>query len=180
MRDVASSDADEDRGPPCDNTYWLPGNRFAAGPYPGFDPDTIRMLLDAGISAFIDLTEEGELDSYEEFLEKEARRRDVEISYARFPIPDGRAPAPALMKEIIAAIADAHAAERVTYVHCWGGIGRTGTVAACWLVEQGYSSDEALDTVQSLYERYRSPSARFPRSPETDAQHRFVRGWKAG
>ena len=23
------------------------------------------------------------------------------------------------------------------YVHCWGGIGRTGTVVGCWLVRHG-------------------------------------------
>ena len=30
------------------------------------------------------------------------------------------------------------------YVHCWGGIGRTGTVVGCWLVRHGMTGDEAL------------------------------------
>ena len=162
---------------PVPNTYWLPGAKFAAGPYPGFDVETIVMLIDAGVRAFIDLTQEGELDSYDEFLEEESARRNIEISYFRFPIPDGRAPDSATMHRILDAIADAHAAERITYVHCWGGIGRTGTVAGCWLIEQGYSSDEALALVQSLYEKHRRPSVQFPRSPETDDQHKFVRRW---
>jgi protein-tyrosine phosphatase len=170
--------SDSDSEQPCPNTYWLPGAKLAAGPYPGFDVETIRALLDAGIRAFIDLTQEGELDSYEEFLKEEAAVRDIEISYSRFSIPDGHAPDHDLMARILEAISDAHAMDVTTYVHCWGGIGRTGTVAGCWLVEQGYSSDEALDLVQSLYEKYRRPSVHFPRSPETDAQHRFVRGWK--
>jgi protein-tyrosine phosphatase len=162
---------------PVPNTYWLPGSKLAAGPYPGFDFETIELLLDAGVRAFIDLTQEGELESYDEFLAEEAARRNIEIAYFRFPIPDGRAPDMATMERILDAIADAHAAERITYVHCWGGIGRTGTVAGCWLIEQGYSSDEALALVQSLYEKHRRPSAQFPRSPETDVQHRFVRRW---
>lgn len=162
---------------PCPDTYWLPGEKLAAGPYPGFDVETIRILLDAGIRGFIDLTQEGELDSYEGFLREEAAERNIEISYSRFPIRDGHAPDQGLMEQILDAITDAHSAERITYVHCWGGIGRTGTVAACWLVEQGYSSDEALEMVQSLYEKHRRPSVQFPRSPETDAQHSFVHCW---
>jgi protein-tyrosine phosphatase len=43
------------------------------------------------------------------------------------------------MREILAAIA---AAEGIVYVHCDEGHGRTGTVAGCWLREQGYSADE--------------------------------------
>src|SRR5688572_29582228 len=159
---------------PCPDTYWLPGAMLAAGPYPGLDAETICLLLDSGIRAFIDLTEEGELDSYEKFLEEEAARRKVDIAYSRFPIPDGHAPEPDLMAKILDAIADAHAAEQMVYVHCWGGIGRTGTVAGCWLVEQGYSCDEALELVQSLYKKHRRPSTQFPRSPETDVQHSFV------
>ena len=31
------------------------------------------------------------------------------------------------------------------YVHCWGGIGRTGTVVGCHLVEQGMTADQALE-----------------------------------
>ena len=162
---------------PCPNTYWLPGGKLAAGPYP-FDAEAIRLLLDAGIRGFIDLTQEGELESYETLLAEEAAERGIEISYARFPIRDGRAPDQKdVMRGILDSITEAHAADRLTYVHCWGGIGRTGTVAACWLVEQGYSNDEALEVVQSLYDKYRRPSAQFPRSPETDAQHRFVREW---
>ncbi|MGK2960658.1 MAG: protein-tyrosine phosphatase family protein [Gemmatimonadaceae bacterium] len=162
---------------PCPDTYWLPGASLAAGPHPGFDVETIRMLLDAGIRAFIDLTEERELDSYEVFLEEEAAQRDIDVSYSRFAIRDGHAPDRDLMERILDAVADAHTEERAVYVHCWGGIGRTGTVAGCWLVEQGYSSDDALDLVQSLYKKYRRPSAHFPRSPETNAQHAFVRRW---
>ena len=162
---------------PCPDTYWLPGGKLAAGAYPGFNEDTIRVLLDAGIRDFIDLTQEGELDSYEDVLAEEAADRAVDVSYTRFPIRDGHIPDRPLMERILDAIGEAHGAGRGVYVHCWGGIGRTGTVAACYLIEQGYSSDEALDLVQSLYQKYRRPSSAYPRSPETDVQHKFVRRW---
>src|SRR5690606_30189798 len=42
------------------------------------------------------------------------------------------------------------------YVHCWGGIGRTGTVVGCYLVCRGLSGDEALERVQDCGRRARS------------------------
>ncbi|MEI2640237.1 MAG: protein-tyrosine phosphatase family protein [Microthrixaceae bacterium] len=36
------------------------------------------------------------------------------------------------------------------YIHCWGGIGRTGTVAGCLLVDSGMSADEALGRITEL------------------------------
>jgi protein-tyrosine phosphatase len=52
------------------------------------------------------------------------------------------------------------------YVHCQGGIGRTGTVIACLLVEEGEDAEVVLDR---LSERG---------SPETERQKRFVREWR--
>ena len=52
---------------------------------------------------------------------------------------------------------------------------RTGTVAACWLVEQGLSADDALARVQLL--RW-GKHEQWLRSPEADEQCDFVRGWQ--
>jgi protein-tyrosine phosphatase len=64
---------------------------------------------------------------------------------------------------------------RPVYFHCWGGIGRTGTVAGCWLVEQGLSPDEALERINVL--RRRVPD-RGMSSPENETQREFVRSWR--
>ncbi len=50
-------------------------------------------------------------------------------------------------------------------VACMGGVGRTGTVAACALVRAGRSAREAIDAVRAL---------RHPTAVETEAQERFV------
>ena len=62
------------------------------------------------------------------------------------------------------------------YLHCWGGIGRTGTTVGCWLVRHGLSGGQALIHLNELY-RTAEQSRIFPQSPETDAQLNFILGW---
>jgi protein-tyrosine phosphatase len=63
------------------------------------------------------------------------------------------------------------------YVHCLGGIGRTGTLVGCWLVRHGLAGDEALAAIahgwKGVAKRWRAP-----RSPQTEEQHAYVRSWR--
>jgi protein-tyrosine phosphatase len=80
-----------------------------------------------------------------------------------------------ILDEIDAAIAAGH---RV-YVHCWGGIGRTGTVIGCHLVRSGAKGEEALEQLAQLFGNMsRLKRTMNPRSPETAEQRSFVTGWK--
>lgn len=63
-----------------------------------------------------------------------------------------RTPTVDQMRAILDAID--RAAGSIVYVHCWGGHGRTGTVAGCYLVRHGQ------DTRQSLAADYRRTGAR--------------------
>jgi hypothetical protein len=65
----------------------------------------------------------------------------------------------------------------IVYVHCFGGIGRTGTVIGCSLVEQGMGGDETLARIARW--RQDTPDG-WKRSPETDAQRRMVQTWQIG
>jgi len=168
---------------PHENCYWLLPGRFLAGEYPGNrDPHKARQrldrYLDAGVTFFLDLTEPHELEPYQPILKEAAAARNLDVEYERLQIRDVDVPdSPDHMREILdtidAALADGH----TVYLHCWGGIGRTGTTAGCWLVRHGQSGDEALATIarhwQTVAKRYRQP-----RSPETDAQHAYVRHWQ--
>eukprot|EP00966_Prymnesium_polylepis_P106909 2475630-Prymnesium_polylepis.1 len=70
------------------------------------------------------------------------------------------------------------------YLHCWGGRGRTGLVAACLFgaLYGDIDAEEALERVQ-LYYDLREPLARDPAntakrlSPETEVQKNQVRDW---
>jgi hypothetical protein len=164
---------------PDPNTYWVIPGKLLAGEYPGaLDPEEARRrlkrFLAAGVRHFIDLTEVGELEPYAELLKEEAGFR---TSYERFPIRDVSVPdEPRTVAEIIAAIDRAMAEGGITYVHCRGGVGRTGLAVACWLQERGQTPDEALT---DLADKWRScaKSKRMPNSPETAEQVRWVKEW---
>ncbi|MBA3406233.1 MAG: dual specificity protein phosphatase family protein [Gemmatimonadaceae bacterium] len=45
------------------------------------------------------------------------------------------------------------------YVHCWGGVGRTGTVVGCYIVRHGRTGDDALGEVNDSSEPRSSRAA---------------------
>ena len=81
------------------------------------------------------------------------------------------------MRSILDAIDSAMGRRLPSYVHCWGGRGRTGTVVGCHLIRPGLASGEAaLAAIERL--RRKEETADKP-SPETDAQRDMVRAWKS-
>lgn len=151
-----------------------------AGEYPGDWSERsarrkLRALLDAGVRTFVDLTEHGELEPYDDWLAKEATAAGVEVDYHRHSIRDLDVPTADGMRAILDLIESAITAEAPVYVHCWGGIGRTGTVVCCWLVERGLSGEQALVEIAVLRDGIKK---RQIRSPEMPGQHDFVRTWR--
>jgi hypothetical protein len=169
--------------PPGDGYWVLPG-RLLAGPYPGAPTEraaqeSLDAFLDAGVTCFIDLTEEGEgppLHPYAPLLHRRAAERGVGVTHVRLPIRDLDVPTASQMRAILAAIRLALDDDEVVYVHCWGGVGRTGTVIGCHLVETGIAAAEVPARLAQL--RARTARAHRP-SPETSAQERFVGAWTA-
>ena len=161
---------------PVRDSYWVVPNRLLAGEYPGSHianrvRPRLATFLDAGIRTFIDLTEEAELNRYDPALSELARERGIECRHLRFGIQDMGVPAAELLARILHTIDEEMAAGRPVYVHCWGGIGRTGTVVGCWLVKQGASGEDAIRRIAEM--RAATPDGRRP-SPETEAQRRVI------
>jgi len=167
---------------PLRAAYWVVAGRFMAGAYPAIlDPQQSRArlaaLLEAGFDTFFDLTREDELPPYLPDLLAEAHRYGHQVRYRRFPIGDFGLPTRNQMADTLDAIDAALAEGRKVYLHCRGGIGRTGTTVGCYLVRHGLGGGQALDRLMELY-RTTEQSLVHPRSPETDAQAEFVRAWQ--
>ena len=164
------------------NTYWIIPGKFLAGEYPG-DKDVtkarekINRFLTAGVRHFIDLTESGELVPYDSILSEEAHLAYLTATYQRFPTRDLSVPRDAAqLGEILLTIDRRLREEGAVFVHCWGGVGRTGLVVACWLQEHGRTPDVALAEL-SRYWSTVAKSSRTPVSPETTEQVSWVRTW---
>jgi ADP-ribosyl-[dinitrogen reductase] hydrolase len=160
---------------PLPNTYWVVPGQVLAGEYPGA-PDRaesrlrLARLIDAGVGCFLDLTQPDELPPYHADL-------PLAIEYLRKPIADHGIPEVAQqMAEILQCLRQALSAHRVVYVHCRAGIGRTGTVAGCLLVERGLAGGAALAELNRLWQGS-ARSAQWPVVPETDEQSEYVRNW---
>jgi hypothetical protein len=167
---------------PIPGSYWVLPERFLAGEYPAlrFDEAQTRQrfsaFLDAGFDTFIDLTNADERISYDPILGEEAGRFGSNVRHWRFPFPDFHAPAQTAMTAALDAIDTALAEGHKVYLHCVGGIGRTGTTVGCWLVRHGMKPAEALAALRKLYAGS-AQSAFAPDSPEADDQIEFILNW---
>ena len=159
---------------PIDECYWVVPGKFLAGEFPGdfdeiFAGEKIRLLKKAGVTEFIDLTEEdeGPFPYLSELNDQ---------SYRRFPIRDGSTPDSIKQTIQILNTIDRNISEgKIVYLHCWGGVGRTGLIVGCWLSRHGYRGREALDQLHELWQQ-RSKSA-VRETPETEEQVKYILDW---
>lgn len=173
---------DDQRVRPHANSYWVIPGKMLAGEYPrelGVTGSRAKLgaIVGAGIRSFVDLTEPHELHGYSELLDEISSIAGVTCHYNRFPIVDGSIPGSVdttteILDTIDRSLSNAHP----VYVHCWGGIGRTGTIVGCFLIRHGLSGDEALECIASWWSTVEKVW-RQPRSPETDIQFDYVRAW---
>ena len=170
---------------PTDRSYWVVPGQFAAGAYPNTrepSPDgrieVIETLLGAGIHEFINLTQDrpGGTDEHLRHYDDAVIGRGV---VRRFEIPDLGVPSVSEMTVILDHLDEQFAAGRGAYVHCWGGIGRTGTVVGCWLIRHGKATaDDVMEVIADLRTGDRGAGDRI--SPETAQQRAFVQAWTIG
>lgn len=161
-------------GRPLNLSFYVGGQNIFAGEYPGDKyeakaEDKIRQMTEFGVRHFIDLTEEGELKPYAHLLPSDA-------TYTRFPIRDVNVPRSIDdVKTLIGHIDELSACnDGYVYIHCWGGVGRTGTIVACYLAQ--HMEHPTLEKVLSqLRTRFSEmPKSAYRRTPETSEQDQFV------
>lgn len=170
---------------PHENCYWVTDS-FMAGEFPTDRSNNeaktrqkLKSYLQCGITYFVDLTQEGEKPNYQALVQEEASKWGIDnVVVQRFAIPDFGIPnSKDTMKDILSAIDTAIDTQKhKVYVHCRGGIGRTGTTVGCYLARHGYNGEEALKEVNRLFQNSgRSMESYY--SPETNEQMSFVRDW---
>jgi len=128
------------------------------------DLDTLKTIYKTDI--IISLMEDFEFDSLKipNFREKCAEKSIVNI---RFNIVDGSVPKPEQVPDYIKMAKEikleAENGKNIV-IHCMGGLGRTGTLAACLLVLFGHSNEDAIRVTR----QYRKGAI------ETKTQENFV------
>ena len=145
-----------------------------AGEYPGDKNDElarqkIEQMHHFGIRHFIDLTEEGELRPYSHLL-------PAGTTYTRFPIADCGAPKSIeSVQSLLLRIEELKKMDGYVYVHCWGGVGRTGTIVACYLSQNWGEPDLnlVLDALRKNFSEM--PKSAYKKTPETKEQIDFIK-----
>jgi len=138
-------------------------------------------LLDCGIRRVLSLMEPNELgwggarfEPYTTRLTEMAAESERAIEFICLPIRDASVPDVPRMREILAVIENALREQAPLYFHCWGGHGRTSTVAACHLIQNGATPEEAIATI--MHWRSGLPKSHYPFEGN---QEQFVRSWRS-
>lgn len=171
---------------PIPNSYWVLSEQFLAGEHPMLMIDMplhqrIQAFVDTGINLFINLIgeeeENDELGDYLPLLQSSSADISTHIELRRFPIRDMQIPDKGIMVDILNTIDKALNAGQKVYVHCWGGIGRTGIVVGCYLVRHGMMGKTALEEIARLRENTRD--YRYA-SPTEISQQQMILNWRTG
>jgi len=124
----------------------------------------LQSIVDSGAEVLISLLTEPEL-VWAGVADLKARAEQLGLTHHFAPIPDQQAPDPRLMSTIAGWFDDA---KGPVVVHCLGGLGRSGLVAACMLGIEGEDGTRAIELVRE---------ARGPRAVESSRQEAFVHAW---
>lgn len=126
---------------------WLIPGRLAGTPWPGIVRDTeddLAALRNVGVNRLVSLTEipfDGEL------------AEPFGIVCANVPIPDMHAPSLAVAEAFCRDTDHWLDAGATIAIHCWAGLGRTGTLLAAywlWFGKGKYSAIQAIEYVRRL------------------------------
>lgn len=140
---------------------FLPGRRD----YGRSLDDDIAVLEHENVDAVLCLISHDEFSRYgvDSLL---TNYREHQLDVKHLPIVDGRVPSLEQMNEMITWLTERLNTGKKVLVHCVGGLGRAGTVSACFLRAQGFDGEQAIATVRA---------ARSLRAIETEVQEQFIK-----
>ena len=122
------------------NFFWVIRGELAGSERPTHKYD-LELLIAQGIKTIVSLTEDPlDLDLVESF----------NINTHHFPIKDLTAPNLIQINSFIKLVKKELENNKSVLVHCLGGVGRTGTMLACYLVNLGYMPKDAIRRVRQI------------------------------
>lgn len=164
------------------HAWWVQPGRVLAGEYPGHTEqprafEKLNVLVNRGVRTFVDLTTPANhLEPYQRLVEQIATNRNRELTILSHRIPDMSVTTHDHYDRIVADLRTA--SERgVAYVHCWGGIGRTGTVVGCLLADHGMAAGDVFTTIDTLRA---GSSKEHMAAPQAEAQLEVIRERSTG
>lgn len=122
-------------------SYVIPGviaGMALPGKYHSISED-LEFVKIAGIGAILTLTED-RLPAL--------ALNEFTMAYCHIPVRDFTALSMSQTGQAVAFLEDMASKHIATAVHCYAGIGRTGTIIACFLVARGSSALQAIQTVR--------------------------------
>ena len=118
---------------------WLLEDKLAGMQHPGEWRRTFVRLKEMGIGAVVSLTP------------VPLPRRllyEHDMAYLHLPVENFEAPELRQIKRFVEFCDENIDSSRAVMVHCLAGLGRTGTMLACYLVSEGMAPDVAIDYVR--------------------------------
>ncbi len=140
------------------NFSWIIKGKLAGHQGPSSEQE-LAWLKKQGVLALIRMAEEHKAKVSSLQVEQ------LDLWDCQVPVPDFTAPNSVQIDTMIKFIERSLAANRPVGVSCGAGMGRTGTILACYLVSKGSSVEEAINEVR----------AKRPGSIETKSQENAVK-----
>ena len=153
--------------PPQDRSNFLTSNRkVIVGPLPPKSPDegNLEDLRKYGVTHIINLS-------------KVSYKSPKGIKVIKLDINNGDVPTLKDANDLVDKMLDIYneSYSNVMYIHCIGGHGRAGTIAALFIGElYGMTGDEAIAYVERAHDRRKDKSRNFIPTPESPKQVKFV------
>ena len=121
------------------NFSWLIQDEIAGMGRPMAIVADLEFLKDNSIESIVSLTE---LPLHKTLIE------EFGFEYKHIRIPDFSTPTLEQIEEFVTFVNNLLSSKKKIVVHCEAGIGRTGTMLACYLVSKGYNAENAISEVR--------------------------------
>lgn len=151
------------------------------GPYPGHakTPEkhekAVKILVDAGFSVFICLQTAAELRSFRAYREVAKKvGPGTDFIFEHYPIEDRKTISDVMVNKILNSIDKHLLSGRNVYVHCFGGAGRSATIACLWLARNFKLSASDAMSKNEFYYGFRESGEQMGKSLYSKEQERQI------